>query len=391
MNIYIEDLICRLACTESYMFSPRISLFQGDITIISSFGFRIERKIGLTEKQANLAIRFCKKYRDQLMLEFGNDVNVLIDNPKFRLAKTVATDKSTVQIENKKILLSFPYNEEIIAKIRNHRSVNTFSEIAWNTDCKRWELDLDESNVLWIKNNFISPETIVEDEFKMYDEGITEIIENFDKYLPMLVVEDDKFKFVNVHDTVPQPENLSIKETFLLAKRYGITIYEEKAYEMLKKENFSPIFYDFLDKNDLNPLKINSKKINIDQFADLVDLTTPILIIVPPIDEEYHVKRWVDFLKENKFQDSDISVLFRLKNSDKSSFNQYIKDQNLNNPLTENTKVVFISQKIPKPLIKTNLDFELVINLGELAGVHYTMTYFLNSCPDVVQYSAGEF
>ena len=47
------------------------------------------------------------------------------------------------------------------------------------------------------------------------------------------------------------------------------------------------------------------------------------------------------------------SVLFRLDNdADGAEFNQYIKRNNLNNLVDNNTKIVYISNnKIPKPML----------------------------------------
>ena len=55
----------------------------------------------------------------------------------------------------------------------------------------------------------------------------------------------------------------------------------------------------------------------------------------------------------------------RLDNEYNSNFNQYIKDNNLNNSLDKSTKVVYIrSNKIPKPLLKLNWNANSVLLLN---------------------------
>ena len=79
--------------------------------------------------------------------------------------------------------------------------------------------------------------------------------------------------------------------------------------------------------------------------------------------------------------------MFRLSSDTGSMFNDLVKQEGLNNPIGENTKIVFISQKVPKPLIKANLDFKIIVNLGSLSGVHYSLSSFLTDRMDVIRYT----
>lgn len=391
MSIYIEDLICRLACTDNFMFSPPITLYSGDSSIISSFGQRIERGYGLTEKQEHLAIKFCKKYRTVLTDNFGNTVENLINNPKFRLTRTQPGPSTTsIRIEGKKILVSFPYNEDTITKIRSFRTNIEHLEIAWNSEKKAWLFDLEETSVLWLVNNLIGTDATVSEEFKQIADEIFESISNIETHTPMLVEKNGEFQFVNVHNSVPQPGDTGVKEAVLLARRYGITVWDENTLNLLKKEKNSSVFMEFLNKIDLKPLKINSSEVSIDQFSDLIDYNLPVLIVVPGLNELAHVKKWTEYLKRQNFDENSISVLFRLNNKVNSNFNIFVKENNLNAPLTKNTKAVFISQKIPKPLLNSDIHFNLIINLGEISGVHYSLSNYVDSCPDVVQYTEKE-
>tara|TARA_B100000925_G_scaffold263150_1_gene220868 strand:- start:560 stop:1843 length:1284 start_codon:yes stop_codon:yes gene_type:complete len=60
----------------------------------------------------------------------------------------------------------------------------------------------------------------------------------------------------------------------------------------------------------------------------------------------------------------DISVLFRLDNS-KSEFNDYVRENKLNNSVAKNTKIVYISSnKLPKTLFKADWRPNCVISYG---------------------------
>jgi hypothetical protein len=68
-------------------------------------------------------------------------------------------------------------------------------------------------------------------------------------------------------------------------------------------------------------------------------------------------------------------------------FNDLVKSFNLNSPIGENTKIVFISQKLPKPLLKSEIEFKFIINLGSISGVHYSLSNYLQDRMDVIKYT----
>ena len=83
---------------------------------------------------------------------------------------------------------------------------------------------------------------------------------------------------------------------------------------------------------------------------------------------------------------TECSVLMRLDNEYNSNFNQYIKDNNLNNSLDKSTKVVYIrSNKIPKPLLKLNWNANSVLLLNSHRVNNDSLCY-LNMCDLVVHY-----
>jgi hypothetical protein len=48
--------------------------------------------------------------------------------------------------------------------------------------------------------------------------------------------------------------------------------------------------------------------------------------------------------------------MFRLDNNTNSDFNDYVRDQKINNPLDTNTKIVYINNtsSVPKPLVMSD-------------------------------------
>jgi hypothetical protein len=91
-------------------------------------------------------------------------------------------------------------------------------------------------------------------------------------------------------------------------------------------------------------------------------------------------------MKQIGMQDHEMSVMFRLPSNTHEIFNNFVKNNNLNNPLTEDTKVVFVSSKLPKPVLKSKIKFHCVLNMG-FSNVHYTMKDFVGKHENLVFYS----
>ena len=80
-----------------------------------------------------------------------------------------------------------------------------------------------------------------------------------------------------------------------------------------------------------------------------------------------------------------MTVLFRLDNDKGKDFNEFVKMFQLNNPLDEKIKIVFLSGKIPKTLINYNREIDVIINLGDEAA-HYTQKNLVKNHHCVINY-----
>ena len=113
---------------------------------------------------------------------------------------------------------------------------------------------------------------------------------------------------------------------------------------------------------------------------------TPLLVVIPGGNELEKLKLSFNFLKDNGFKNEEMSVMFRLPTLDGKGFNDFVKDHSLNSPIGENTKAVFVSSKLPKPVLKSKIKFHGIINLG-FENVHYTMRDFLKNHENLIFYS----
>ena len=157
--------------------------------------------------------------------------------------------------------------------------------------------------------------------------------------------------------------------------------------KMIKNQNFSPLFESFLTKTDKKIIEFDPETFSIDQFTDLFKYNLPVLIVVPGGQELQCLRTWYFWLKSQNFEENDISVMFRLDNGNGSAFNDIVKEYKLNNPITENTKVVFISQKLPKPVVKSGIEFKFVVNLSATWSSHYSINSYLDTMSGVIRYA----
>jgi hypothetical protein len=94
-------------------------------------------------------------------------------------------------------------------------------------------------------------------------------------------------------------------------------------------------------------------------------------------------------LEQNGIPANEMSTLFRLSNENGNEFNNYVKENKLNGLVSKNTKIVFISGKVPKPLIEADVNFSCILSFGIL-GVHYTLSNYLKNHHFVLNYALKE-
>ena len=81
-----------------------------------------------------------------------------------------------------------------------------------------------------------------------------------------------------------------------------------------------------------------------------------------------------------------LDVLFRLPSDSGSKFNDFVKNNHLNDPISDKTKFVFICTKVPKTILKSDIKFNFIMNLGYV-NIHYTVREYMKNCQNVIYYS----
>jgi hypothetical protein len=380
--MYIEDLFLKLA--DPCHFSIPADLQSSDISIVYSISAQIMDGIAFTESQANLALRLIKKYQKPLTIALNMDLTCSINNPVFRFPiRSISYQKSLNIIKdpitnNFIISLVFPFDNQLLQKIREYKKTlgRSASSITWNPNKKSWDFYLREEHIDWINNNIIDSSFIVDDSFNDYVLQIESIKSNIEKYAPMVVFENNSFVFKNVHQNMPQPSANNLIEVLFEARKYGINIWSDYIDQELDRAELPPIF-----KVILQGKKFETSKLKIDDLRDLFVtplLLFPILVVIPGGNELTYLKLCKQLFEKSNILPTEMSVLFRLPANKGAECNTYIKENNLNNPITNDTKVVFISEKIPKTIIKSKIDFGLILKFG-ISGIHCVLSNYIKN------------
>lgn len=388
--MYIEDIVQIVTSTGQHMFNqfPTTLLGLNDYKILESIASRLYyNQDQLTEKQATLIIRLLEKNRDVIRPHVPT-IDDHISNPQWQRPFRVIPAHKKITISNNgesRIKLEFPYDLEIVDSFRKrNQEVHPIHHGAWSSEGKVWQFSLTESNISWL-GNFLIPRGFKADEdfLKLFADA-NSVISNVETYLPMLAEAPNGFEIKNAHPKVPQPTTSNLAEALFLARDYGITSWDDRINNRINKE-LSSVVRRVLSSGLERPW-FNSNEVCIEKFADLIKFGGPVLIIIPGGSELDSTIKWTEFVMSLGITQEEMSVMFRLPN-EQATFNSYVKQMNLNNPVDENTKVVFVSTKITKPLVKSGVKFKTVINLGYYNYLHFTMSAAVDNAQNLVYYS----
>jgi hypothetical protein len=377
--MYIEDLLSDLVIYHFVMNSY-------DTTLVHSFYDQISKGNGLTEKQSTLAVRILKRYSSNLSTALQKDVGQLLENPQFRLAiRKISSEKRLNIVDHQShgrvIKAVFPYNEKLVETIRKNR--DNFSISLWDKDDKCWYFGISETSIqlLTALENFE-----VDDDIKNYQEQIKHIQQDMEKYVPMLIIENSVPKLKNCDKNVPELTSNDFISAIFEARKRGVYTWDETIDKFIESDEIDPLTRSFLKTDPGEKFGVDSEIYQISDISTIVLNLLPVIVIIPGGDELSKMKLSLDFVKDLGIKNEDISVMFRLPSNTHQIFNEFVKFNELNSPIHADTKVVFVSSKIPKPIFKSGIKFNSVLNLG-YSNVHYTMRDFLKNHENGIMYS----
>ena len=177
-----------------------IRLARYDVSIVTNMADNAVWGIALTDRQAELAIRLVLKYRKQFAKHYI-DVSTVETNPAFRLPIRKIDRSLRLSLENGRMSLRFPYNGDMINKLREFQRGSQGSAL-WNSETKVWSVAVTEYNVNWVvtwalHNKF----DITSDLMELYNKVVD--AEN-EPYNIVLVKDQDRYRVKNAAESLQQ-------------------------------------------------------------------------------------------------------------------------------------------------------------------------------------------
>lgn len=382
--MYIEDLI--------FAAEIKLNMNPYDSKIITSFNNQLSRGNGLTEKQRELALKILKRQSSKLSSILGTQVDTFLDNPQFKFEKRVIASVKRMSVVKgndyyKNIKVEFPFNDEITAKFREKR--HNFMKCQWDPEEKAWMFSLEEQVILFLTEIAETYEFLVDEEFQNYRDQIQEVKNNLENLVPMVKIENNRPIFTNVQQSIPQPSTDDFIESLFLARKVGIKIWDENFNNIFSQNKSLGLIEKFLNTSPDEKFDIYLENNNIFEIVEIVKYLSPCLFIIPGGNEIEKIQFCLDALKKIGINEENTSVLFRLPKETGENFNNFVKNQKLNNPISEKIKAVFISSKIPKTIVEPEISFNSVVNFN-FYNVHYTIREFVKNHHNVLQISESK-
>jgi hypothetical protein len=200
----------------------------------------------------------------------------------------------------------------------------------------------------------------------------------------MIDIDNEKLVIKNNPSDKIIIESQHLEEFLIKSKEYGINTWSDKVDALLCSNQIDDVILRFLKEKEKENFIYDLEETGEKSFLNLIKYLYPLIIFIPAGSELSKTQKIIDLLQKNGVKNSEISILFRLSNDTHSSFNKYVKEEHLNSPLSNETKAVLLSQKIPKTIFQSNLRFRLAIVFSKFYA-HYQTRDYLKKFPFVLE------
>jgi len=344
-----------------------MTLAQNDATILISIAKQLSKKIALTDRQYELVKKkLVEEYKDQFS-KLDVDVEKAVSELKWPLREVDRSHWLKIMTYNDEDILGirFPFNNKIIARVEELRRLNPRTDVKYDKHTHYFTIN--PQNILAlvkIAKRFEHKFDIQDQILEAYND-LVHFEENKQDYLPGIYNGELK--------NLPEQAVQKLREElgFLDESTYPLYYDRRYLYGIHHFENVEEKFKNLTVltskiANRANPsVIINKNEFTFNQIIEsILELKRLPALVVLEENTAYDdlVVTWNAF--KNVIDNKNVSVLFRKDGAD--PFNQYIKDNNLNNPIDNDTKIVYInSTKLPKPLLQSNFQGRCVIHPGK--------------------------
>lgn len=365
-TITCETVIHFLAGTREIPGIDYPKLDRSDYNLINSFSRQLARRIAFTDRQYELAKAKIDYYADQLP---GLDLETIKETIELPIREIDRARWIDINEDANEILIRFTFSKKLISNIETLKK--HIDSDAWNYDKenKTHTVKYTERNLFDVVESFKDKNFELKPLVKELYNKLNEL--NLEDYVPGVYDYQVKnmpqkgIDFITKELGSPSQDNLLLYKDRSI--RYGLEYFDQELEQHLTQAN--PIVSAIANRKTKSVI-VHKDYVNIeDLILALEDLKRLPAIIVLPASDAHDVLVTIHERIKNIIPSKDISTMFRLENdgSDGSYLNEYIKKEQINNPLAINTKIVYtLENKVPKPLLKSEFDpmSLLVISVG---------------------------
>ena len=371
--ITIEDYIEILAgIQDTISGSNNFVIDRSDYNLVTSLARQTFRGIPLTDRQYELTKQKLLDYKTQF--ESNNILDIEINFNNLRMPLRSIDRSRWVKIvdfeDDSYIGVRFTFNKKLISALEVLGSIE--EKNLYNNEEKIHFYTLTEINLYKIINVLLDKNFEIQHELTEKYETLKEMKSNKNNYIPGIY----SLKLKNVHSkafdyaisTIGEPDvnNLALYKD--RSQLFGIKHFDDddlnnsisKLTELSQK----------IVKRSSTSVLVNSSVYNFDRVAEtLLELNRYPLLVLLNDAEDYDNMQKVYHSFRNIFSDDSFCTLYRKDNNNQENiaFNQYIKDNKLNNSLDYNSKVVYTTiNKMSKTIIKSNWKPQAAILMGSV-------------------------
>lgn len=157
---YRDPVTSKVNTNWFFSFDPIISLARYDVNVLTSMSEAVTQNKALTEKQGTLLCKIILKYQRQFAAK-SIDVSP-VENPVWRIPLRKMDYTRSLDIENDKIALRFPFSTKLIDDIRTFRQTCQGNAV-FDRERKAWIIGLTEYNLNWLHTWAVSNEFEISD------------------------------------------------------------------------------------------------------------------------------------------------------------------------------------------------------------------------------------
>jgi hypothetical protein len=400
MTQTIEDALEILGGTRLRVVNIRIDM--GEVNLVRSLAKQVSRGTALTDRQMELAIKKIEKYRKGLEQNFIRVDDLLTEKTlRMPLREIDRTQLISLVVDSNKklrILIKFVFSKKF-AGLWN--ALQDELNVAVEEKKNEKQLSFNEQDFYKIVNALQPMGFMLSPNAQLYYEKIDEISENPENHVPYIDLVDNRLVLKNVNSrcqTYLDEQFTDLKDSDFLVfldrlKNCGIFHKNPKIIEKISEFTSNNLVKNIL-VSDETRFRINPQEHTHTSVFDILDQLKqwPVLIVVDENKDAISMTKSLCSELMSRLAPDEVTVFFRLENGnpEHEEFNQFVRDNHLNNYIDSKTKAVFVSKnRIPKPLFTA--DWHPKTALVTATHEFGKTSAYLNDFPTVYYYNNSVF